>query len=244
VFAVPSAPSGSSVPGCSRHSLPADSSSPHELVRFFKALYLCGPLFNDRFLRMSHRHGLPLLGFCAPPPLSPANVLSTQLQAADFDAPPPSDTQARPVVLHHLDGLLHSLASRLVSSWSRSWGSPRFPEVSLVHLHRSAYDRLGLSPVSRSAGSHPPKNSTHMQPYRIAAAFAFLSLLHKLLPASHLDRSRCDTPSHAEALELERVRSQINSKLLIRRSALRPDVSDSSTRRLSAARLGTLCLTF
>lgn len=50
--------------------LPTGSSSPHELVRFFRAPHLCGPLFASRSLRICRRHDLPLLGFCAPPPLS------------------------------------------------------------------------------------------------------------------------------------------------------------------------------
>lgn len=67
-----------------------------------------------------------------------------------------------------LDGFLRVKVSGLVASRFRSWGSSRFPR-------RATWSEdLAHTGVSRLAGSHPPKDSTRLQPHRVTAAVALL----------------------------------------------------------------------
>lgn len=94
-----------------------------------------------------------------------------------------------PVVSHHLDGfsilrppgLLHPGHGHGVRHVS--WKGPSTSST------RRRSTRSGRSPISRSAGSYPPKNSPHKQPYCITTAFALLLLPNQVLPASSRDRS-------------------------------------------------------
>lgn len=126
--------------------------------------------------------------------------LSHHLQADDFDMPPPSVMWVRRWFLTtstvcsmlQLPGLLHPGHGHGVRHVS--WKGPS------TSSSRRCQIRSGRSPIPRSAGSYPPKNSPHKQPYCITAAVALLLLPHQVLPASPRDRSLAATRPTAEAV--------------------------------------------